>query len=194
MAFLFIELSCLLPFSILSWNQVFFFLDKLWFIPFVCTLIQILTNLKESFWPFQQNQSRSLFLRAADAANCSDSSDAFEERYFNYLNLQHSLLWENWEVIYTYIRLPCITKFTIYYSLLHLPLFQLVHVDMCINISVFVHFCLFSSGFQLASAKAAQHRLERGVWTSVRYGDMRRALSGNVKFFFFELVRPQSIY
>ncbi|KAK9157398.1 hypothetical protein Scep_003972 [Stephania cephalantha] len=28
-----------------------------------------------------------------------------------------------------------------------------------------------------ASAKAAQHRLERGVWTSVRLGDMRRALS-----------------
>ncbi|XP_008465893.1 uncharacterized protein LOC103503468 isoform X2 [Cucumis melo] len=75
-------------------------------------LVEILSNLKESFWPFQQNQSRSLFLRAADVANCSDSSDAFEE-----------------------------------------------------------------SGFQLASAKAAQHRLERGVWTSVRYGDMRRALS-----------------
>ncbi|XP_022764741.1 uncharacterized protein LOC111309969 [Durio zibethinus] len=33
------------------------------------------------------------------------------------------------------------------------------------------------SGYQLASAKAAQHRLERGVWTSVRFGDMRRALS-----------------
>lgn len=35
----------------------------------------------------------------------------------------------------------------------------------------------FCSGFQIASAKAAQHRLERGVWTSVRFGDMRRALS-----------------
>ncbi|KAB2078867.1 hypothetical protein ES319_A06G192700v1 [Gossypium barbadense] len=33
------------------------------------------------------------------------------------------------------------------------------------------------SAYQLASAKAAQHRLERGVWTSVRFGDMRRALS-----------------
>ncbi|KAM1176083.1 hypothetical protein ACFX2I_028365 [Malus domestica] len=33
------------------------------------------------------------------------------------------------------------------------------------------------SGFQLASAKAAQHRLDRGVWTSVHFGDMRRALS-----------------
>ncbi|KAF3434291.1 hypothetical protein FNV43_RR25394 [Rhamnella rubrinervis] len=33
------------------------------------------------------------------------------------------------------------------------------------------------SGFELASAKAAQHRLQRGVWTSVRFGDMRRALS-----------------
>lgn len=34
------------------------------------------------------------------------------------------------------------------------------------------------SGFELASAEAAQHRLERGIWTSVRFGDMRRALSG----------------
>ncbi|XP_047340911.1 uncharacterized protein LOC124944644 isoform X2 [Impatiens glandulifera] len=35
------------------------------------------------------------------------------------------------------------------------------------------------SAFRLASAKAAQHRLDRGVWTSVRLGDMKRALSGN---------------
>ncbi|KAA3481361.1 Transglut_core2 domain-containing protein [Gossypium australe] len=33
------------------------------------------------------------------------------------------------------------------------------------------------SGYRLASAKAAQHRLDRGVWTSVHFGDMRRALS-----------------
>ncbi|XP_039136474.1 uncharacterized protein LOC120273824 isoform X2 [Dioscorea cayenensis subsp. rotundata] len=33
------------------------------------------------------------------------------------------------------------------------------------------------SGLEIASAKAAQHRIERGVWTSVRFGDMRRALS-----------------
>ncbi|GMI80363.1 hypothetical protein HRI_001705600 [Hibiscus trionum] len=33
------------------------------------------------------------------------------------------------------------------------------------------------SGHRLASAKAAQHRLDRGVWTGVRFGDMRRALS-----------------
>ncbi|XAR63533.1 hypothetical protein NMG60_11023497 [Bertholletia excelsa] len=33
------------------------------------------------------------------------------------------------------------------------------------------------SAYELASAKAARHRLERGVWTSVRFGDMRRALS-----------------
>lgn len=37
---------------------------------------------------------------------------------------------------------------------------------------------IFCSGFQLASAKAAQYRLERGVWTSVRFGDMRRAIAG----------------
>ncbi|GLT94635.1 hypothetical protein SLE2022_123640 [Rubroshorea leprosula] len=33
------------------------------------------------------------------------------------------------------------------------------------------------SGYQLASAKFAQHRLGCGVWTIVRFGDMRRALS-----------------
>ncbi|XP_058080031.1 uncharacterized protein LOC131228185 isoform X2 [Magnolia sinica] len=33
------------------------------------------------------------------------------------------------------------------------------------------------SGLEFASAKAAQHRLGRGVWTSVHFGDMRRALA-----------------
>ncbi|KAL8061879.1 hypothetical protein ABFX02_02G111500 [Erythranthe guttata] len=33
------------------------------------------------------------------------------------------------------------------------------------------------SALGLASAKAARHRMQRGVWTSVRFGDMRRALS-----------------
>ncbi|XP_072961367.1 uncharacterized protein [Typha angustifolia] len=33
------------------------------------------------------------------------------------------------------------------------------------------------SGLEIASAKAAQHRLERGVWTTARFGDMRRALA-----------------
>ncbi|XP_073027307.1 uncharacterized protein [Primulina eburnea] len=33
------------------------------------------------------------------------------------------------------------------------------------------------SALELASAKAARHRLQRGVWTSVRFGDIRRALS-----------------
>ncbi|KAL0007158.1 hypothetical protein SO802_008660 [Lithocarpus litseifolius] len=75
-------------------------------------LLEILRNLKNAFWPFQHDHTRSLFLWAAHAANCIDKSNIAEE-----------------------------------------------------------------SGFQLASAKAAQHRLERGVWTSVRFGDMRRALS-----------------
>ncbi|XP_050234762.1 uncharacterized protein LOC126682996 [Mercurialis annua] len=75
-------------------------------------LEEILGTLKETFWPFQHNHSKSPFLRAADAANCIDRSITAEQ-----------------------------------------------------------------SGFQLASAKAAQHRLDRGVWTSVRFGDMRRALS-----------------
>ncbi|XP_042478417.1 uncharacterized protein LOC122059600 [Macadamia integrifolia] len=77
-------------------------------------LAEILRNLKEAFWPFQSDRTRSLFLRAAYAANCIDGESIAEE-----------------------------------------------------------------SGFELASAKAAQHRLDRGVWTSVRYGDMRRALAGN---------------
>lgn len=75
-------------------------------------LLEILRNLKNAFWPFQHDHTRSLFLWAAHAANCIDGSNIGEE-----------------------------------------------------------------SGFQLASAKAARHRLERGVWTSVRFGDMRRALS-----------------
>ncbi|XP_024988263.1 uncharacterized protein LOC112523057 isoform X2 [Cynara cardunculus var. scolymus] len=75
-------------------------------------LLKILRDLKNAFWPFQLDQSRSPFLRAAEAAYCSDRS---------------------------------------------------ADVD--------------KSGLQLASAKAARHRLERGVWTSVRFGDIRRALS-----------------
>ncbi|KAK7243351.1 hypothetical protein RIF29_38144 [Crotalaria pallida] len=43
----------------------------------------------------------------------------------------------------------------------------------CVDRSVFVG----ESGSQIASAKAAQHRLDRGVWTSVHFGDMRRSLS-----------------
>ncbi|XP_021774457.1 uncharacterized protein LOC110738383 isoform X2 [Chenopodium quinoa] len=68
-------------------------------------LVEILRDLKNTYWPFQQNQTESLFIRAAIAANC------------------------------------------------------------------------VNSGFEHASAKAAQHRLDRGVWTSVLFGDMRRALS-----------------
>uniref|UniRef100_A0A0E0JGX9 Protein SirB1 N-terminal domain-containing protein n=1 Tax=Oryza punctata TaxID=4537 RepID=A0A0E0JGX9_ORYPU len=33
------------------------------------------------------------------------------------------------------------------------------------------------STIEMAAAKAAQHRLMRGVWTNVRFGDMRRALA-----------------
>ncbi|XP_057738390.1 uncharacterized protein LOC130955531 [Arachis stenosperma] len=75
-------------------------------------LVKILNNLKHAFWPFQHDSNKSLFLRAAHAANCVDRSDFVGE-----------------------------------------------------------------SGSQIASAKAAQHRLDRGVWTSVRFGDMRRSLS-----------------
>lgn len=75
-------------------------------------LVETLTDLKNAFWPFQLDNTRSLFLRAAHAANCSYGLNNAEE-----------------------------------------------------------------SAFTRASAKAAWHRLERGVWTSVRFGDMRLALS-----------------
>ncbi|KAG4974545.1 hypothetical protein JHK87_031366 [Glycine soja] len=73
---------------------------------------RILNDLKHAFWPFQHDHTKTLFLRAATAANCVDRSDFVGE-----------------------------------------------------------------SGSQIALAKAAQHRLDRGVWTSVRFGDMRRSLS-----------------
>lgn len=38
---------------------------------------------------------------------------------------------------------------------------------------------LVNSAIEMAAAKAAQHRLMRGVWTA-RFGDMRRALAGSV--------------
>nr|XP_017225527.1 PREDICTED: uncharacterized protein LOC108201750 isoform X2 [Daucus carota subsp. sativus] len=84
-------------------------------------LVKILTELKVAFWPFQLDQDKSLFLRAAEAANCSRRSRNVNE-----------------------------------------------------------------SASELASVKAAQHRLERGVWTSVRFGDMRRALSGMYSIWLLE--------
>ncbi|XP_059312397.1 uncharacterized protein LOC132063724 isoform X1 [Lycium ferocissimum] len=75
-------------------------------------LEEMLKDLKDAFWPFQLDHTKSPFLRAARAANCLESTNDSEE-----------------------------------------------------------------SAFELASVKAALHRLERGVWTNVRFGDMRRALS-----------------
>lgn len=40
-----------------------------------------------------------------------------------------------------------------------------------------------ASGLDIASAKAAQHRLGRGVWTNVCFGDMRRALAACERLF-----------
>ncbi|XP_073128047.1 uncharacterized protein [Henckelia pumila] len=75
-------------------------------------LVEILQDLKHAFWPFQLDQARSPFLRAAYAAHCYNRPNENKE-----------------------------------------------------------------SALELASAKAARHRLQRGVWTSVRFGDIRRALS-----------------
>jgi hypothetical protein len=70
---------------------------------------------------------------------------------------------------------------------------DLILLEKGILYNSFLIFCLFNvitlyelvlikfvncSGSQIASAKAAQHRLDRGVWTTVRFGDMRRSLSG----------------
>ncbi|KAM7511839.1 hypothetical protein LguiB_010714 [Lonicera macranthoides] len=90
---------------------------------------QILRDLKDAFWPFHRDRTKSLFLRAAEAANCYDRSNDVNERAAEAAN--------------------------------------------CYDRSNDVN----ESGFELASAKAARHRLERGVWTTVRFGDMRRALA-----------------
>lgn len=42
--------------------------------------LQILRDLKAAFWPFQHNHDESLFLRAADAANCTARSGISDER------------------------------------------------------------------------------------------------------------------
>jgi hypothetical protein len=46
---------------------------------------------------------------------------------------------------------------------------------------------LVNSAVEMAAAKAAQHRLMRGVWTNVRFGDMRRALAGTTYFVMFDV-------
>ncbi|XP_010938565.1 uncharacterized protein [Elaeis guineensis] len=43
------------------------------------------------------------------------------------------------------------------------------------------------SALEIASAKAAQHRIERGVWTTVRFGDMRRALAACERLVFLDV-------
>lgn len=84
-------------------------------------LEEMLKDLKDAFWPFQLDRTKSLFLRAARAANCSESTNNSKE-----------------------------------------------------------------SAFELASVKADLHRLERGVWTNVRFGDMRRALSACERLIFLQ--------
>lgn len=61
--------------------------------------------------------------------------------------------------------------------------FQLDHTrSLFLRAAYAAHCCNGSnenkeSALELASAKAARHRLQRGVWTSVQFGDIRRALS-----------------
>ena len=56
-------------------SLIFYFF--LWIMPFA----QILKNVKETFWPFQDDQTKSLFLRAVHAVLCTDRSSVVEERY-----------------------------------------------------------------------------------------------------------------
>ncbi|KAJ6414471.1 hypothetical protein OIU84_003467 [Salix udensis] len=46
-------------------------------------LEEILKNVKETFWPFQDDQTKSLFLRAVHAVLCTDRSSVDEERGFH---------------------------------------------------------------------------------------------------------------
>jgi hypothetical protein len=88
---------------------------------------QILKTLKNTFWPFQSNQSGSLFLNAV-SANQHGPGNVGDNQTTPHGNI---------------------------------------------------------STIEMAAAKAAQHRLMRGVWTNVRFGDMRRALAGRTPFFCF---------
>ncbi|XP_073311594.1 uncharacterized protein [Primulina huaijiensis] len=47
------------------------------------------------------------------------------------------------------------------------------------------------SALELASAKAARHRLQRGVWTSVRFGDIRRALAACERLILLQIDRKE---
>lgn len=82
-------------------------------------LVEILQTLKGMFWPFQSNQSSSLFLNAV-AANHHGPGNVGDSQARSHGNI---------------------------------------------------------SAIEMAAAKAAQNRLMRGVWTTVRFGDMRRALA-----------------
>uniref|UniRef100_A0A0E0MUI3 Protein SirB1 N-terminal domain-containing protein n=1 Tax=Oryza rufipogon TaxID=4529 RepID=A0A0E0MUI3_ORYRU len=82
-------------------------------------LVEILKTLKNTFWPFQSNQSGSLFLNAV-SANQHGPGNVGDNQTTPHGNI---------------------------------------------------------STIEVAAAKAAQHRLMRGVWTNVRFGDMRRALA-----------------
>ena len=46
--------------------------------------MQMLKSLKDAFWPFQHDNTKSLFLRAAHAANCIDRSNTATERSFDF--------------------------------------------------------------------------------------------------------------
>ncbi|KAL6627699.1 hypothetical protein ACP70R_031425 [Stipagrostis hirtigluma subsp. patula] len=82
-------------------------------------LVEILKTLKGTFWPFQSNQSRNLFLNAV-SANHHGPGTLGDHQARSHGNI---------------------------------------------------------SAIEMAAAKAAHHRLMRGVWTNVRFGDMRRALA-----------------
>jgi len=76
----YIRLCMSLPASFYIYGIPSLIFYRLWIMPFV----QILKNVKEAFWPFQHDQTKSLFLRAVHAVLCTDRSNVVEERYCLY--------------------------------------------------------------------------------------------------------------
>jgi len=126
---------------------------------FWLVLLQILKTLKATFWPFQSHQSSSLFLNAV-AANHHGPGTLGDNQTRSHGNIRYILL-----IAYLILFFCCI-----------------FYTGCCWRQWHEVMSILVYSAIEMAAAKAAQHRLMRGVWTNVRFGDMRRALAGSALF------------
>jgi hypothetical protein len=122
------------------------------------------------FWPFQSNQSSSYFLNAV-AANHDGPGNAGNSQAWSHGNIRFVL----YEIRSALIANLVTQQFNIH----HLHRMTLEWRDN-------VNFVF--SAIEMAAAKAAQHRLRRGIWTNVRFGDMRRALAGTTLLFHLDFV------